>query len=114
MSVIEVVSAVVVAVLSVIGLLSVVRVGLEALWMPRAVSVAVVLRASEGAVEPEVLDLYLGEAVRHPARRRGERLLVLAASSLVSPDGTLDEEAMTVIERYGASLIVVADGDLNV
>ncbi len=113
MSISSTVVAVVVAALSVVGLMAVVRVFVDALWSPRAVTAAVVLRAAEGLPPPEVLDLYLGEAVRHPARRRGQRPLLLVAASLLPPTGGLTEPLAMVAERYDAVLVSVPDGELE-
>ncbi len=109
MSVSSTIAAVVVAALSVIGLMTVVRACVDALWSPQAVSVAVVLRAEDGFPPPEVLDLYLGEAVRHPARRRGQRPIVLISASLLPPPGEPSGEAVAVLERYDARTVIVED-----
>ncbi len=113
MSVSSTIAAVVVAALSVIGLMAVAHALMNVLWYPREVTVAVVLTKGAGMPTPEVLDMYLAEAIRHPARRRGRAPMVLVAASLLPPGREPDEEVEWVLERYGAVLLPVEDAYLE-
>lgn len=110
--VVTVVTEVLIALLAVIGGYFLLRTVSETIFLPRRVTAAVVLTAPVDAAE---LDILLAEATRHPARRRGMRvLLVLHPTLMVGDIGEMDADGTprlapayaTVAERYRAAVCI--------
>lgn len=109
--VVTIVTDVLIALLAVIGGYFLLRTASEALFLPRRVTAAVVLTEAVDAAE---LDILLAEATRHPARRRGMRVLLVLSPALAdgpmgqTTDGTfsLDPACATIAARYRAAVLV--------
>ncbi len=100
MPAIQIVFAVLGALLAVVGVYAILREWMLSAIASREVTVAVILREPVDAV---TLDLLLDEATRHPMRRRGRRVALIIPRPL---EGNLPLYA-EVIERYAADVLVV-------
>ncbi len=106
--VLDTVLEIAVALLSVVGLYSLLGAIGDRVLSPRQLTVAVVIREPVDAV---VLDILLDEAMRSPARRRGRAVqLLLSASLFDAARGGVPSRLSVyraVAERYRASVYVV-------
>lgn len=88
--------------MAVIGFYCVLREVTDSLLLPRQVTAAVVLHEPVGA---DSLDILLSEAIRHPVRRRGRRVLLLIPRNV--SESWLTADISEVIERYHAAVLAV-------
>ncbi len=109
MATIRILLEVLVATLAVIGAYGLIREAMLSAVASRQVTMAVVLRE---AVDEITLDILLDEAMRHPNRRQGRRIVLLVARSLLEGDmgegGRLAPDFLAVADRYHA-VVAVAD-----
>ncbi len=96
-----------VAALAVIGAYAVLREGLLTLAASRQVTVAVILHE---AVDEVSLDILLDEAMRHPRRRRGQRIVLILSRHLLRGEmgegDTLFPHYAQIVDRYRAEVFV--------
>jgi hypothetical protein len=98
-----------VALLAVVGFYCVVKIGLEWLFFPRNVLVAVEVNTREDA---DMLDVLLHEAGSASFRKRSRRTVVLISAELL--DGTVGfgdsllEEYRELLDCYGADYYLVS------
>ncbi len=102
---VAVVGEIIVALLSVIGFYTILRVVADRWLCSHRVVVSVLIRET---VDDGELDMLLSEATRHPARRRGQRVVLMVAAELMDgrmgTDGRLAPAAAVVAARYGAEV----------
>ncbi len=113
MSVLQTITEVSIALLALAGAYSLLHMLSAAILHPRGLTTAVVLR---NAVDEFALDILLGEAVRNPGRRRGERVVLLVSRSLMDGRMGFGECLLAplaeVADRYGA-VVYIVDTDID-
>lgn len=103
-----------VALLAVFGLYCAVKIGLEWLFFPCNVVIAVEVNTREDA---DMLDVLLHEAESASFRKKSRRTVVLISVDLmdgtVGFDDVLLEEYEELLDRYGADYYLVSEGELT-
>ncbi len=101
-----------IALLAVIGGYGMLRGLVEAGLCPRELRVAILLLEADDVPNVETLDILLGEAARHPARRRGQGTLLLLTPSQLADitglNGRLLSPYAELLTRYAAEIRIVA------
>ncbi len=107
MPILQIILEVLVAALAVIGAYGLLRETVLSAIASRQVTVALVLREP---VDEVALDILLDEAMRHPRRRRGQRIALLVSRPLLcgpmGEDGVLAPAYREVVLRYRAEVFV--------
>ncbi len=107
-AVLQIVMEVLVAALAVVGAYTILRESILGVVASRQVRVAVVLQE---AVDEVSLDILLDEALRHPCRRRGGRIVLLMSRHLLAGEmgeaGVLSPSYGEIVERYHAEVFLV-------
>ncbi len=107
MILLEIILPMLVSLLAVLGAYGILRELMLSAVASRQVTVAVVLREP---VDEEALDILLDEALRHPRRRRGQRIALVLARPLVDgamgEAGELSPRFAALAERYAAEVFV--------